>query len=347
MKIYIPLFILSLFFLLKFFLFKFKFLLSNTGDQHQNFTTKENVPLIGGLLIFLSFILILNVNLTFILSFFLLSVFLLGMFSDIKLIASANKRLVLQSIIIFIFIYKSDIRLSETGITILDELNNFYLFNYLFVSFCLIILINGSNFIDGLNGLCLGYYLLIIYFILENNFNSIIFNGDINLIIFALSLCIILFYNFLNKLFIGDNGSYILAVLLGISLIQIYNENNSISSFYIILLLWYPCFELLFSMLRKFKLKVSAMDPDNGHLHHLIFYFFIKKYKLKKLLANNLTSLIILAFNFILFNVASIDIYNSNKQCTLIFLSIILYIVLYYKLDYWKKTNQEKKYKNI
>ena len=346
MKIYIPLFILSLFFLLKFFLLKFKFLLSNTGDQHQKFTTNENIPLIGGLLIFLSFILILNVNLTLILSSFLLSVFLLGMFSDIKLIASANKRLVLQSIIIFIFFYISNIRLSETGITILDELNNFYLFNYLFVSFCLIILINGSNFIDGLNGLCLGYYLLIIYFILENNFNSIIFNGDKNLIIFALSLCIILFFNFLNKLFIGDNGSYILAVLLGTSLIQIYNENNSISSFYIILLLWYPCFELLFSMLRKFKLKISAMNPDNGHLHHLIFYFLIKKYKLKKLLANNLTSLMILAFNFILFNVASIDIHNSNKQCTLILLFIILYIVLYYKLDYWKKTNQKKKYKS-
>ena len=175
----------------------------------------------------------------------------------------------------------SDIRLSETGIKILDELNNFYLFNYLFVSFCLIILINGSNFIDGLNGLCLGYYLLIIYFILENNFNFTLFNGDKNLITFTLSLCVILIYNFLNKLFIGDNGSYILAVLLGISLIQIYNENNSISSFYIILLLWYPCFELLFSMLRKFKLKVSVMDADNSHLHHLIFYLFIKKYKLK------------------------------------------------------------------
>ena len=347
MKIYIPLLILSLIFILNFFLLKFKFLLSNTGDQHQNFITKKNVPLIGGLLIFLSFILILSNNLTLILSSFLISVFLLGIFSDIKLVASANKRLILQSIIIFIFFYMSDIRLSETGIKILDELNNFYLFNYLFVSFCLIILINGSNFIDGLNGLCLGYYLLIIYFILENNFNFTLFNGDKNLITFTLSLCVILIYNFLNKLFIGDNGSYILAVLLGISLIQIYNENNSISSFYIILLLWYPCFELLFSMLRKFKLKVSVMDADNSHLHHLIFYLFIKKYKLKKSLANNLTSLIILAFNFILFNVASIDIYNSNKQCALILFSIIIYIVLYYKLDYWKKTNQKKKYKSI
>ena len=343
MKIYTPLLILSLIFLLKFLFLKFKILLSNTGDHHQNFITNKNVPLIGGLLIFLSFIFIFNDNLTLILICFLISIFLLGVFSDIKLVASANKRLIFQCMITFIFFYLSDLRLSETGIKMLDELNNFYLFNYLFVSFCLIILINGSNFIDGLNGLCLGYYLLIIYFILEINFNFSLFYGDENLIIFASSLCVILFYNFLSKIFIGDNGSYILAVLLGISLIQIYNENNAISSFYIILLLWYPCFELLFSMIRKYKLKISAMEPDSDHLHHLIFYFFIKKYDLKNLVANNLTSLIILAFNFILFKIASIDIYNSKKQCFLILVSIFLYIVFYYYLRYWKKKLINKK----
>ena len=347
MKIYTPLFILSLIFLLRFLFLKFKFLLSNTGDHHQNFITNKNVPLIGGLLIFLSFMLIFKDNLTLILICFLISIFLLGVFSDMKLVASANKRLIFQCIITFIFFYLSDLKLSETGIKILDELNNFYLFNYLFVSFCLIILINGSNFIDGLNGLCLGYYLLIIYFILEINFNFSLFYGDENLIIFASSLCVILFYNFLSKIFIGDNGSYIIAVLLGIILIQLYNENNSISSFYIVLLLWYPCFELLFSMLRKYRLKISVIEPDNDHLHHLIFYFFMKKYNLKNLTANNLTSLIILAFNFILFNIASANIYNSNKQCALILSSIFIYIVLYYKFDYWKKNYSKKNNKSI
>ena len=46
-------------------------------------------------------------------------------------------------------------------------LENTY-FKYFFPVFCLLILINGSNFIDGLNGLMLGYFssiiLLIFYF---------------------------------------------------------------------------------------------------------------------------------------------------------------------------------------
>ena len=345
MKIYTPFFILLLIFLLKFFLLKFKLLLSNTGDQHQNFITKANVPLVGGLLIFLSFVFIFWDNLTLSLISFLISIFLLGVFSDIKLIISAKIRLIFQFVFIFVFFHLSDLRLSETSIEILDKLNNFDLFNYLFISFCLIILINGSNFIDGLNGLCLGYYLLITYFIFENNFNSTILNDNKNLIILALSFCVILFYNFSSKIFIGDNGSYTLAALFGISLIHIYNE-NIMSSFYIVLLLWYPCFELLFSMLRKYKFKKSPMEPDNNHLHHLIFYFFIKKYNLKKLLANNLTSLIILTFNFTLFNIASIDIYSSNKLCVLIVLSVILYVALYYKLICWKKL-YEKNNKSI
>ena len=33
--------------------------------------------------------------------------------------------------------------------------------NYFFVTFCILIIINGSNFIDGMNTLCIGYYLLI------------------------------------------------------------------------------------------------------------------------------------------------------------------------------------------
>ena len=103
MKIYTPLFILFSIFLLKFFFLKFKFLLSNTGDHHQNFITNKNVPLIGGLLIFLSFILIFKDNLTLILIGFLISIFLLGVFSDMKLVASANKRLIFQCIITFIF----------------------------------------------------------------------------------------------------------------------------------------------------------------------------------------------------------------------------------------------------
>ena len=36
------------------------------------------------------------------------------------------------------------------------------IFNIFFTVFCLAVLLNGSNFLDGLNGLISGYYLIII-----------------------------------------------------------------------------------------------------------------------------------------------------------------------------------------
>ena len=186
MKTLLPFLILILIFILKKIFFKFQFLLSNTGDKHQNFANKSSVPLVGGLLIFFSFIFILIDNLTFFFSFFLLLIFLLGTLSDLKLTSSARTRLILQLIITLIYIYLSDLRLSNTGIHFLDRANNFYYFNYFFVCFCLLILINGSNFIDGLNGLCLGYYLLIILFLFKNDFNNIILTDKSDLIILFL-----------------------------------------------------------------------------------------------------------------------------------------------------------------
>ena len=343
MKIYTPLLILALIFAFNFFFLKFNFLLSNTGEKHQNFASKSSVPLTGGILILLSFVVIYRESLVLIYYYLLISIFLLGLFSDVKIITSAKIRLILQFIIILSYLFFSDLRLSATGVELLDNLNNNHFFNYLFISFCLTILINGNNFIDGLNGLCLGYYLLIIYFIYKSKISSSFFYDSSLLLIFIISLLILIIINFCSKVFLGDNGSYLLGALFGTNLIQIYNGNNAISAFYIILLLWYPCFELLFSMIRKFIFKISPMKPDNNHLHHLFFYFFLNKFKLRNLLANNLSSLIILTLNFILFYWASISIYNTKKLCALIILSLIIYSAIYYYFYNWKKKLSIKK----
>ena len=41
-------------------------------------------------------------------------------------------------------------------------------------------------------------------------------------------------------MFIGDSGSYLLGFVVSLFLIIIYSKNSSISSFFIVLLLWYP-----------------------------------------------------------------------------------------------------------
>ena len=44
-------------------------------------------------------------------------------------------------------------------------------FNIIFTSFCLLILINGSNFVDGLNGLLLTYLISVIFVLFKLKLN--------------------------------------------------------------------------------------------------------------------------------------------------------------------------------
>jgi UDP-N-acetylmuramyl pentapeptide phosphotransferase/UDP-N-acetylglucosamine-1-phosphate transferase len=53
----------------------------------------------------------------------------------------------------------------------------------------------------------------------------------------------------------GDSGSYLIAIIIGIYLIKFYELNILISPYYIALLLWYPAFENLFSLVRRLKTK--------------------------------------------------------------------------------------------
>ena len=87
--------------------------------------------------------------------------FILGLATDVKIISSPKIRFLIQAILLFSIVYTSDLRISSTRIYLLDFLISNNLFSYFFSTFCLLILINGSNFIDGLNGLLVGYYFLI------------------------------------------------------------------------------------------------------------------------------------------------------------------------------------------
>ena len=152
-----------------------------------------------------------------------------------------------------------------------------------------------------------------------------------------MSLIILAIFNYKNYLFLGDNGSYLLGFFYSIVLIDFYNFNQSISPFFIILLLWYPSFEILFSILRKFVLGRSPLKPDNLHLHHLLFNFFKKKF-ISNNLNKNASGFLINFYNLIIIMLSMRDISNSQSQIILIILSVIVYLVTYLKL-YNKKFN--------
>ena len=328
--LYLFLILIFLYFINRIFL-KYNFLVSETGDRHQRFTSKNKIPLSGGIFLFLSFLYMVDDNiLSFILFCFI--VLLLGLFSDLKYIKSAFIRFLFQILIVLSFVVFNKLFILNTNIYLLDRFLDNELVNYFFVTFCILIIINGSNFLDGLNTLNIGYYLLIslVIYYLESH-QMLTTNGiDIN---YVLSVIIILYLiNFLNKVYLGDSGSYLFGFAFAILLINIYSWNQNISPFFIILLLWYPCYEILFSIIRKNVMNKSPMTPDTDHLHHQIFYMIKKRFKFSMYYSNVLSANLINLYNLVVFIISLNYISNSQIQFLLILLNIITYTFIYFKL---------------
>ena len=323
------------FYFLNNFLIKNQILLNYTGSLHQKFSGPTSVPLTGGIFIFFS-ILYLYFNEIESVIFLFSFLFILGLATDVKRISSPKIRFLIQAILLFLIVYTSDLRISSTRIYLLDFLISNNLFSYFFSTFCLLILINGSNFIDGLNGLLVGYYFLISIIFFQLDFINFLNIENNDLLFFSMILLILFFFNIFEKSFMGDTGAYILSFFYGFLLINIYIKYQIFSPFFVILLLWYPCFENLFSILRKFQLRKSPIKPDSNHLHHLLFYYLKKKYKLKNVFANNYGSLIILFYNLVIFSFSAQNVSNTQYQIILLILNILIYCFFYSKLFAFK-----------
>ena len=313
-------------------LLKKKSLLMNySGEIHQKFTIKENIPLSGGILILSSFYLYFyDYSAVFNLHLFL--IFILGLSADLKIIKSAQKRFIFQIIILYLFIDFIDMRIIDTRILYLDKLLIDPIFNNLFVLFCVLIVVNGTNFIDGLNTNVLGYYIVVSLILYKINFFYILDLSNSQWVGWIMCLVIFYFFNLFKLLFIGDNGAYVLGLIYSYLLIHLYNIDQNISPFFIILLLWYPCFEILFSIIRKFKLNKSPIKPDNNHFHQLIFLYFKDSLKLKTLISNNLGANVINLYNLIMLYIGSLSVSDTQFQITLIILNVLVYVFVYIKL---------------
>ncbi len=312
---------------------KKNFLLSYTGEFHQTFATSEKIPLIGGIIICLSFCYLFFDYSNFVL-ITLISFTFLGIISDIKSNFSPNLRLIIQSILIILFVIISDLKITNTRILLLDQLLSYSIINYFFVSFCLLILINGTNFIDGLNTNVVGYYLIISFFIAKYSVYENLGLSHLSWNFWMMSLLIVYFFNFFKKLFLGDSGSFILAFIYGIFLIEFYYVSKNISPFFIISILWYPCFEMLFSIIRKKFQKKSPLKPDTDHLHQLFLGFLIKKkFITNEKYLNSVAATLINLYNFFVILLSFTQLNNSIFQIFLIFFNITIYTFIYYALS--------------
>ena len=327
MKLLFFYFIAVLFF--NYLLKKYKILNSYSGSIHQKFTN-DSVTLSGGIFIFIPFIYSFIFEYSLIFTFCASLIFILGLLSDLKHLNNPKLRLFIQFIILVFFVFSLKIEVLPTRIDFID--NNFQntFSSYFFTVFCLLILLNGSNFIDGLNGLLLGYFILILFFLFKLEILILTDTNFVNIYYFIFLLLFLLILNYFNFLFLGDNGSYLLSFIIGYLLIIIYNNSTHLSPYFIILLLWYPCFENLFSIIRKKIYKNDPLKADNYHLHHYLYKYVKNKFEVSKLFANNLTSIIVNLFNFIIFYIGS-----EYKNLTYVQLSLIIFCILIYFSTYF------------
>jgi UDP-N-acetylmuramyl pentapeptide phosphotransferase/UDP-N-acetylglucosamine-1-phosphate transferase len=324
--------------ILNFLFKKLNFCIDNLEySKHKIVSVNEKIPLTLGFIL-----VVFSCNFfseDFKIIIFFLSIFFLGLFSDLNLLNNAYKKFLFQFIFILLFVISVDLTISTTRITLLDNLLIYSIFSYFFSTFCLMILINGKNFIDGMNGLVIINSLLIflILILTADNYNLELDKKLYQNFIYVLSTMLI--FNFLGKSFLGDNGSFLIGAIIGYLIIIFYHNNPTISPFFILVLLWYPAFEILFSIIRKLIQKKSPFKPDSLHLHQLIFLAFNKK-KEKKRYFNNLTSITINFFNFMFYFSGSFFIYSTKKLILLIFLYSLSYLFIYKSLYKLQKDNK-------
>ena len=331
-EIYVILFTLSIILASNFLSKKNQYLVDKKFTSHKSFITNNLTPITGGLTFFITCLIFLTFDNQFS-KFFLLLMFIIGFLSDTNYLISPTKRFLLQVFVVIIFVYVNQSLINSVRIPLLDSLLENIFIKYFFTIFCFLVLINGANFIDGVNTLLLGYFLLlsIVCLLSIKEFNILLDTQNLKVVIII--LLVLFIFNFLGKLLSGDSGAYLISLMIGYFLIDFANSSEKISPYFVACLLWYPAYESLFSIVRKKLIKKTVTASDNRHLHHLIFMYFKSKLKLNGTPLNTITGLSINLFNLLIFYGAFQNMSQTKNLIFLITICLVVYNSTYLYLN--------------
>ena len=339
------LFIAGLFCLLITFLISYYFKKNNIlldqirSSNHKQLTSKNsknNAILCGGIIVFLCSIFFFETHLLVlnILSAFILVV---GILSDINKLNSPKIRIIFQFFtVLFLLLLNDSLTISDLRIDFFNNILETQFVSILFTIFCILILINGTNFLDGINTLVIGYYILVLGVILLTSMQYNLY-FDPNIFYLIIFLGIVFLFNFFNKIYLGDAGSYLISFLTAFFILDFVSNNDLVSPYFFCLLLWYPAFENLFSILRRFCSKKKLEQADQGHLHQMIYKILKNRNIFNKRFLNTTIGILINSFNFFIF-IILYKYHLYTKYLVLgIFLNIFIYLILYFFIK--KKLN--------
>ena len=205
---------------------------------------------------------------------------------------------------------------------------NLGFFSIPFLILAIGLLINATNYIDGVDGLLLAFFLscLIYYTFLIEDQNVIKL-----IVILKIPILFNLILNFLPvktkiKIFNGNAGSLFIGFFISFMTIELYSGFNVHPAF-LIWPLWYPVYDFLFVSVNRLIKRKSIFDADNSHLHH---------YVLKKFNHNHLLT----TFTFLLFN--SLIVYigyiisNNSKFLSLVAFALSFLIYFFLRINFKK-----------
>jgi UDP-GlcNAc:undecaprenyl-phosphate/decaprenyl-phosphate GlcNAc-1-phosphate transferase len=242
------------------------------------------VPTLGGIAIFLSFVLSATIGvdgyifpgLTSIFTAILV-MFFVGLKDDI-LNLSAYKKLGAQLVTAAILIFLAKIHFTNLhGFLGIEEIG--YIPGVILTFFVMIVFINAFNLIDGIDGLAAGLCIFAtaifgVWFFISDHFEYAVLSFSL-----VGALAGFFFYNVYgtkNKIFMGDTGSLILGTILSIIVVKFNELNIDQTEPYAIVsapavsfaILIYPLVDTIRVFLIRILNKRSPFKPDKNHIHH-------------------------------------------------------------------------------
>ncbi len=246
-------------------------------DKTRKFHQKET-SLFGGTIVLLNLILfiildyfILNQSNTSEISIELIffgSIFFyfFGLVDDKKNLNSNLKFIIEILVIYLIVVFDNNLLIEKIYFHSINTTIILGKFSHIFTVLSIIIFINALNMFDGINLQSGSYCLIVFIFLLFfSNFNLLLLSMIIALITF-------LYLNYKSKLFLGDNGTYLLGFL--ISYLIIYEAKSGyyyeLSADKIFLVMLLPGLDLIRLTLLRASKKKHPFSPDRNHIHHLL-----------------------------------------------------------------------------
>jgi UDP-GlcNAc:undecaprenyl-phosphate/decaprenyl-phosphate GlcNAc-1-phosphate transferase len=140
-----------------------------------------------------------------------------------------------------------------------------WLLSFPFTIVCLVGLQNSINMVDGMNGLLIGLALFWTACLMMYAPEHLL----IYLRLLMLGLVIVLPYNLLGMLFLGDAGSYSIGATIGLLMIYVCNHSaGALPMLTVVLWLLVPVIDCLRVMIARLGDERSPLSPDENHLHH-------------------------------------------------------------------------------